>query len=88
MISCQRATELICRRSDEQLSAREHVELRLHLFLCDFCDKFQKQIAVIRAALRYKEEGSSDVPTDSAFRLSVEAKGRLKEKLKIRSPGG
>ncbi|MBX7142917.1 MAG: zf-HC2 domain-containing protein [Oligoflexia bacterium] len=81
MISCQRATELISKRMEEPLSLKEELSLKLHLFICEFCEKFAQQVHLVRSAIK---NGSTE-PDDSDTHASAEAKERLKDKLKLRS---
>ncbi len=43
MLSCQRATELIDKKSVVELSLKEKVMLRMHTSMCDACTAYQKQ---------------------------------------------
>lgn len=77
MISCKRATELISKQMEEKLTLKEDLSLKLHLFICEFCEKFSQQIKMIREALTkgevHTEEEKIPVPNG--------AKERVKEKL-------
>lgn len=82
MISCKRATELISKSMDEPLTAKEQLSLKLHNFLCEFCEQFQRQLHLLRAALGAK--GAPNSPEDEANddpAISERAKARVKEKL-------
>lgn len=80
MISCKKATELISKRMDEPLSFKEEVSLKLHLFICEFCEKFSQQAGLIRKALRLSTDESE--PEDLETCSSELSKKRLKEKIK------
>jgi hypothetical protein len=42
-LSCKRATYLISKKEEGKLTAIEKVQLKLHLNICDFCTRFEKQ---------------------------------------------
>lgn len=81
MISCQRATELMSQSRDESLTLKQALELRLHLFICEFCKRFQDQLELIKHALHQQASSSGEDP-DSAPTCAPEgAKQRLKARL-------
>lgn len=81
MISCKRASELISKQADEPLTLKEELALKLHLFICESCDKFLQQVRLLRQALTSlrSRESESDQEIQAAPRA---AKERLKEKLR------
>jgi len=74
MITCKHATELISKSMEEELSVRERFSLRLHLFICEFCEQFRKQIEVLRRAVKREDSVCGE-------KLSEEAKHRILEKI-------
>jgi hypothetical protein len=42
-LSCKRATFLISKKEEGRLTPLEKVQLKLHLNICDFCARFEKQ---------------------------------------------
>lgn len=77
MITCQKATELLSKQMDGTLSLKEEVSLKLHLFICEFCEKFSQHIKIIRLALK-----GPRIDEEKVLRSNEDAKRRLKEKLK------
>jgi Putative zinc-finger len=56
MMKCDEATRLASDRLDRSLSVRESLGLRLHLFGCDKCSRFERQLHTIRnISRRYVE---------------------------------
>lgn len=47
MLSCQKATELIDKKSVAGLSVKEDLQLQMHTAICDGCKTYQKQIKLI-----------------------------------------
>lgn len=43
---------------EEDLSMSEGVSLKIHLFICEFCEQFKKQIETLRLALSNGTKGS------------------------------
>ncbi len=78
MISCKKATELISRSLEESLSIKEELLLKMHLFLCETCDLFRKQTALLRRVVRRSEETLGE---DDSVRLSEAAKEEIRKKL-------
>ena len=52
MMKCDEATRLASDRLDRGLSIRESLSLRLHLFGCDKCNRFERQLHTIRRISR------------------------------------
>lgn len=52
MIACRGAHELLSQRMDRRLAVAERIRLRVHLSVCRMCARVERQMAVIRAALR------------------------------------
>lgn len=74
MLSCKQASQLLSQSLDRRLSWRERMGLRLHLMVCDVCQRFGKQLAIMRSAVRQMVRASEQ---DEQVRLPVEAKGRI-----------
>lgn len=55
-MSCKEATRHISQMQDRPLSLRERVLLRLHLLVCVACSRFERQVRLLRMAMRkYRE---------------------------------
>ena len=52
MISCKDATRLISQMQDGNIPPWQRVRIRLHLFLCEACTRFERQVRFLHAALR------------------------------------
>jgi hypothetical protein len=51
-MKCDEATKSASDRLDRSLSVRESLSLRLHLFGCDKCSRFEGQLHTIRSISR------------------------------------
>jgi predicted anti-sigma-YlaC factor YlaD len=52
MLSCKEVTRLVSQGLDRRLGFFERLRLRVHLWICDGCTNFSKQMAFLRKALR------------------------------------
>jgi hypothetical protein len=52
IIDCRHATRLISQTQDRPASAWESIRLRWHLAVCDACTRFDRQLALLRDAMR------------------------------------
>jgi anti-sigma factor ChrR (cupin superfamily) len=42
-LSCKKATFLVSKKEEGKLTPVERIQLKMHLGICDFCTRFQKQ---------------------------------------------
>ncbi|MEN8180251.1 MAG: zf-HC2 domain-containing protein [Pseudomonadota bacterium] len=82
MLSCKDASHLISEGQDRNLSLRERIGLRLHLWMCDSCRLFEKQMGQLRQALR-RGWAHGELPTDK--QLPTDAQERIRLALKKHS---
>lgn len=79
MLTCKDASRLISESQERPLGLRERWGLRLHLWMCDACRNFLRQVASMRQALR---ELSQRTEGDAAGTdLSPEARERIRKAL-------
>ncbi len=52
MLSCKQATHIMSQQQDRTLSWRERLNLKMHLLLCSGCRQFDRQMDLIRQAIR------------------------------------
>lgn len=78
LMSCKHASRLISQSLDRPLSWRERVSLRLHLSLCDMCTRFQRQLHVLRTAVR---QLTDKVEQDDSLQLPQQARQRIAQAL-------
>ena len=55
-LSCLKATELIEKKLNFKLSAKEKLQLRVHKMMCDACTNYEKQNLLIEKALANQED--------------------------------
>jgi hypothetical protein len=63
-LTCKEASRLISTGLDTKLSLAERTSLRLHLALCDACNKLKAQFEFLRRALSTYSRGELDRDDD------------------------
>lgn len=79
MLTCENASRLISEGQERQLSLKERMNLRLHLFMCTSCRRFERQLARVREIMR--NESSQD-SLENSVPLPDEAQERIRQALK------
>ncbi len=84
MLSCRDVTQLISRSMDTSLPVGKRIGVRIHLLICRFCARYEKQLLLIRETVRrvVAEEELPGAP--SAEALSEDARGRIRQALQSR----
>ena len=52
MITCKQAAQLASQGLDRRLGFFERISLRLHLWVCNGCSNFSRQVAFLRRAAK------------------------------------
>ncbi|MBU1265497.1 MAG: zf-HC2 domain-containing protein [Gammaproteobacteria bacterium] len=79
MLTCKDASHLVSHCQDRPLNFRERWGLRIHLWMCGNCRRFERQIALMRRLLR-----QSDPRTETeiaGIELTAEARERISRAL-------
>lgn len=79
---CKTITPMLGESIDRKLSAREKLTMKLHLFTCEACQRYVKQIKFLREAVHVQEEKLMSDENSSPVKLSLDAKERMKDALK------
>ena len=86
VLKCKDASRLYSQSQDRRLTFREKMGVRLHLWICDSCREFARQLQLIREACRrIKVSEQMDVSTAE---LSSQAKANILRKLKSKHSSG
>jgi hypothetical protein len=51
-LTCREVSRMVSQGMDRDLGFAERVRLRVHLAICDGCTNFNKQMAILRQAVR------------------------------------
>lgn len=57
MPSCEEVSRLISESHDRPISWSERMKIRFHLAMCRYCTRFERQLDVLREALRHDKRG-------------------------------
>lgn len=75
MLTCKNASHLVSQRQDRALSFRERWGLRIHLWACGNCRRFERQLGLMRRLLRQSVRRAEAEVADQ--QLSAEARERI-----------
>lgn len=73
-LTCKETTLLVSQSLDRQLRWGDRLAVRFHLFVCEACKRFKRQIAFLRRAVR---RGAEQIEEASALKLSAPARRRI-----------
>jgi hypothetical protein len=79
--TCQQTVQSISQSMERKLTARERINLKLHLWICAWCQWYLEHLLLIRDAARAKGLESLEPDSLSGPTLSSEARERIKRKL-------
>lgn len=78
-LTCKEATQLVSQGLDRKLSWGDRLSLRLHLFMCEACARFKRQLEFLRTAVR---QGAAQLDEASSLRLPATARERIQSALR------
>lgn len=78
MLSCKDVTQLISESMDTSLPIGKRIGMRLHLLMCKFCSRYERQLLLIRETVRCIV-ATEEKPGET---LSEEAKVRIRKSLR------
>jgi hypothetical protein len=77
--ACQQTVQTISESMERSLSLRERINLKLHLWICVWCQWYMEQLQVIRDAARAQAGEAPDTMTSAT--LSNDARERIRRRL-------
>ena len=84
MHSCRDVTRLISESMDRSLPFGKRVGVRLHLLVCRFCARYERQLRLIREAARHLAASGKKPGAQTGDALSEEARERIRRSLRTR----
>jgi hypothetical protein len=81
-LNCKQTSQLVSQSLDRRLTLRERLAVRLHLLICDYCKRFQRQLLAMRAGLKRMSES---IENDTDIQMPSEAKSRIAKALESES---
>ena len=83
-LTCKDASRLMSEACERPLGIGERIGVRLHLWVCDNCRRFEQQLAVLRVALKgIGQRAMEDAPGPD---LSEEARERIRRAMARHHP--
>ena len=79
--ACQQIVKTISESMEHKLSLRENIKMKLHLWICAWCQWYVEHLHIIRDAAGAKAAESTDFTSVSGPTLSAEARERIKRNL-------
>jgi hypothetical protein len=76
MLNCKEATRLVSESLDRKLPFHQRIGIRIHLFMCKFCSRYEQQLMYLRKTLR--SQAMHDEDTESYISLPPETRKRIK----------
>ncbi len=83
MLTCKDASHLVSEQLERRLSFRERWGLKMHLWICVNCRRFERQMNFMHAALRLL--GKRAEVADDSTEFPPEARERIRKVLAERS---
>ena len=81
MLSCKDVTRLISESMDRQLPLRKRIGVRVHLLICKFCARYERQLLQIRETVRHLAATEEKPGEPYGETLSEEARERIGKSL-------
>ena len=82
MLSCKDVTKLVSESMDRSLPPGKRTGVRLHLLICKFCARYERQLLLIRETAR-RLAATVEAPGGSfGETLSVGARERIRKSIK------
>lgn len=78
---CKETVVIISESMERPLTLRERILLKLHLWVCSWCQWYMEHLYVMRESVQTPEFESSVLQSSNGPQLSVEARERIKRKL-------
>lgn len=86
MWTCKQVSNALARKHFDEMTKAERIGLRMHIFLCFVCGKFNRQVLEMQEMTRrFREHEIADEPTP-ALRMDDTAKRRLRAAIRNRGP--
>jgi hypothetical protein len=79
--ACKQTVEILSQSMERPLTVRERVLLKLHVWVCMWCQWYVEHLHIMRDTLRVQENENDGVEVSTTTRLSDEARERIRRSL-------
>lgn len=76
--TCKETVKIISESMERPLSLRERVNLKLHLWVCLWCDWYKEHLQFLRTTIRSKAAREANLDSTSLPTLSADVRERIK----------
>ena len=84
MFNCKEVSKKVSQSMDASFPVHHRLMITIHLLMCKYCNRFKKQLLIIKKAVRI-EKPAEDDPCQTAS-LSKATRERIKKAVKEESP--
>jgi hypothetical protein len=81
MLSCKDVTKLVSESMDRSLPIGKRVGVRLHLLFCRFCERYRRQLLLLRETARHLALAGEKPGEPFPESLSRDARERIRRSL-------
>jgi len=86
IFSCQNMARLLSDAMDRTLPLHVRLRMRVHLIMCTLCERYKRQLTLLRDVLRADAAQLRDDGPAQSPRLSTEVKERIRRTLDSHRP--
>lgn len=79
MLNCRETSQLLSRGQDTRLSLKERLSLGFHLFMCGACQRFARQLRLLRKTAATLE---TIAQADGCMKLTDPARKRIEQAMR------
>jgi len=84
--SCEIITQKISKSMDAPLTFWEKIQIRVHIFACELCARYRRQLLAIHSMIIQKINQLDENRLPDGTQLSPEARQRIKDRLSKEIP--
>jgi hypothetical protein len=81
MMNCKRASELMSKSLEEQLSLKTRTSLKFHTLMCNPCANLHRQFKFVTNVSKHHDQCCEDLISNQGECLSADAKERIRCRL-------
>ncbi|MGZ8269557.1 MAG: zf-HC2 domain-containing protein [Methylophilus sp.] len=82
LLNCKQTSQLVSQSLDRRLTWKERLAVRLHLLICKYCARFNRQLLAMRAGLKRLSQA---IEQDTNIQLPSDAKARIAKALEAKA---
>jgi hypothetical protein len=80
MFNCKKVSEMVSQSMDRKFPLHRRILITMHLLMCRYCNRFKKQLMLLRAAVGLEEAHEADIGPSPA--LPNETRERIKQAMR------